>query len=341
MKKFVYGLVVAAVVCVTACSEEDFSSKEYYDYLFYLLSKETHNVYVAPHPYTEGEETLGYFSIGCGGSLSNPGDVAIELEHDTILLNRYNRLTFDIDSSKFARLLPRHRYHIGGMNINFPAHSREQYVKVPIYVDTYGLSPDSIYFVPLAIKSVSGGYGTNPEKFNILYRIAVENYYAEHVRNTIYSQRGSLLPVEYGESEDVNDVVIIDDPANTPPIVETRIIKPLSIHSARSIAGDEKVVKLETPTLAELEKSAIILTVAEDNRVQISSYGTVQVEQIDGTMADGDPWNIYREERINMVDESVNKFFYLRYRYRTVSNADATPPVYNSWKYVQETLKRQ
>jgi len=345
MKKYAYSLVIIFVFAVayTACNEEDFSSKEYYRYLIYMLSKEDHNVYTVSHPYTEDEdETIGYFSIGCSGSQSNPEEITIVLGSDDILLDKYNLAINGTDSSRYARLLSPDRYHISAMTIEFPAQHKDQYVKVPVYVNSNGLSPDTTYFIPIAIKSArspSGVFEVNPDKHNMLYRVVVENYYAEQNRNTIYSLRGDELEVD-AKNDSTTQIVILDGEVlklvYAPFYVETRVIKPLSKNSLRVIAGKESVAKMAEPTLEELKKKAIILTIADNGSVKISPYGNIQVQQIDGPQIDETPWNIYREERKNMVDETVNKYFYLRYRYRTLLNQT----IYSDWTYVEERLKR-
>ena len=369
MKKYVVSIciVIAGAVGFYACNEEDFASREFYEYLVYLLSKEDMNVYHGEHPFPNaGEETIGFFSIGVGGSLPNPDAFVVELTQNDSLFDRYNRYSFDVDSDKYAKLLSPKRYHIDRMVVDFPKDNKNQYVKVRVHVDNHGLSPDSTYFIPVSIKSVSGGYQTNPEKADLLYRVIVYNYFAEQIRMTTYSDRGSKLQVLNPFIEDVSQVVIVHDSLGQ--ISETKVMRPLSKNSVRVMAGEEKEERLGNPTVEELVGGAMILSLDNDytegetyrkevigqnnqvyivegeytayKNVQISSYGTVQVEQID----DVDPipvdlpkWNIYREERASMADETVIKYFYLRYRYRTL----IVDQNYTAWTYVQTRLRKQ
>jgi len=314
-----------------ACNEEDFSSKEYYKYVLYLISKEDYNVYYDVYPYDDGNRSVGYFSVGCGGSLANPEQVTVYLEPDTVLLNTYNRANFDIDTSKYARLLPESKYSIETMQVSIPADNPEQYVKVAVSVLPDGLSPDSVYFIPLAIKDVSR-YEVNPDKYNMLFRVVVENRYAMTQKDTYYSMKGNTLNAA-GEALAGSG------------IASTKLARPVSKNTIRLFAGTGPVKAdfgvdpvLSKPSLQELDKYGILLTVDEStSKVTVSPYGTIQVEQVDG-----DGQNIYAEERNNMVDESVTKYYYIRYRYRTLNKA-ATPTseaTYNSWVFVQETLKR-
>ena len=350
MKKYIIGIciVCAASFAFYACNEEDFSSKEFYEYLVFLLSKEDNNVYNVLHPFVDdGDETIGYFSIGVGGSLPNPGAFTVELEQNNTLFNRYNRLVFDVDSNRFARLLSPDKYHIDRMTVDFPANNRMKHVRVRVHVDNQGLSPDSTYFIPLAIKSVTGGYQTNPEKVDMLYRIIVENYYAEQIRMTTYIDRGRKLEVRNPNAIDISEVIIVNDSLGQ--VSETKAMKPLSKNSVRILAGEEKESRLGNPTVDELVQGAMILTVLEDEyidapegeykNVSIKPYGTIQIEQIDGEpfQPDGAKWNIYREEIASMASDKKIKFFYLRYRYRTLIVDD----YYTDWVYIQSVLRKQ
>jgi hypothetical protein len=329
MKKYIF-IICMFFASVIACNEEDFSSKEYYRYVLYLLSKEDYNVFSDVYPFDDGNPSTGYFSVGCGGSLANPEEVVVYLESDTVLLDVYNRSYYDIDTSRYARLMPENKYNIETMQVTIPAENTDQYVKVAIEVLPDGLSPDSIYFIPLAIKSASK-YEVNPDKYNMLFRVVVENHYAGMLKDTYYSMKGNTLNEE-GE--------ILAGSG----IAATKLARPLSKNSVRVFAGIGPVKAdfgvdpvLSRPTLDELAKYGIVLTVRSDNRVDITPYGTIQVEQVDG-----EGLNIYSEERDNMVDDKVSKYFYLRYRYRTLNKpaTDTEAAVYNSWVYVQETIKR-
>ena len=327
MKKYilyyVFGLCIA---CFTAC-EEDFSSKEYYKYLIYLLSKEDYNVYTEVYPFSDGKEVAGYFSVACGGSQLNPEEIIVELETDTVLYERYNLATYDVDETRWARILSPNKYRIETMRVVFQENNPDKYVKVRVTVATEGLSPDSTYFIPLAIKSVSGGHEVNPDKYNMLFRVTVENEYAEQRSRTYYLMRGNTL-TETLEAEEGST------------ISATKLARALSQNSIRVVAGTERIANPDEPTLREVESTSIVLTVDANNQVQITPYKSdfVMVEQFDG-----DRWNTYERIRNNMVDETTTQFFYLRYRYRTLKTpaTETELSVWNDWAYVQETLRRQ
>lgn len=322
MKKIITLLCILPLVGFMACNEEDFSAREHYKYVVYLLSENEYNVFSAEYDLKkmsgEGEITANLV-IGCGGSLSNPEEFVVELEPDAVLFDKFNRSNYDIDEEKYARLLPEDRYKVGASRVTFPAHNPDQYVKVPVTVRTEGLSPDSIYFIPVSIRSTSR-YEVNKEKSGVLFRVTMKNDYAEQAKDTYYQLRGTVL------GEDGNNTAVST----------SKLVRPLGKSSVRLYAGSQTQT-VSTATVEDIKKYSIILTVDENNRVQITPYGTIQVEQLDG----GDEWNKYEESK-TYADTKVVKRFYLHYRYRTLkSNATSgQPAVWNEWVTIKETLKR-
>lgn len=321
MKRYIGTLIVFSLLfCLSSCNEEDYASKEYYKNVVYLLSKESYNVYAEAHPFNDGQEVIGYFSVGCGGSLSNPGEFTVELGTDSVLFNLYNRGNFDIDTLKYAKLLPESKYSIESNIIKYPANNPDQYVKVAISVIPDGLSPDTIYFVPVTIKNVSNNYEVNSEKSSILYRVLLKNYYAEQLPNTYYQSKGEIL--------DLNGEVVS-------MISTTKLVRPISKNSVRTYVGNE--VQTNKSTVDEINKYSIILTVDENNKVQVSPYGTIDIQQIDKEGS-----NFYEEVVRSAVDTTLNKYFHVSYQYRLLKTpaTETSPAVYDKWITVDETLKK-
>lgn len=258
---FVLCSLVIGSLFLASCNGEEMYDKEMYKPVLYLLSG-SENVYTVVYPFKE-DNAVGYFSVGCGGSLSNPEEITVQLEKDTVLFDLYNRTNFVFDSAAYARLLPEDSYVIENYTIKFPANSPEQYVKVPIKVNQQGLSPDSIYFIPLAIKSVSK-YEVNPEKKNVLFRVAVENDYAEQITQTNYYLRGTIRK---------NDV------ATPMPYSGSKIAQPLSKDEIRLFAGN--LTQSNKSTLEDINKNSIIVKINEDKSVIVRSYDTIEVEQLE------------------------------------------------------------
>jgi hypothetical protein len=306
----IFGVIVC-MACFSSCNKDKMYEKEMYHPVLYLLSSGTDNVYTVVVPFKESD-AKSYFSVGCGGSLPNPEEVVIELERDTILYDKYNRKNFD-NESKYARLLPSNRYEISSDRVVLPANSPDQYVKVPVKINQQGLSPDSIYFIPIAIKSVSK-YEVNPDKYNMLFRVAVENDYAEQVKTTVYYQRGTSVS---GNSTTVM------------PITGSKMVYPLSIDEVRMFAG----VRTQTAqtTVAEINKYSIVVRIAADSSTTIRPYGTIEVEQLED-----EAYNRYYT--ITDVEGKSVDYIDLYYRFRTLNSTD--PDVYSDWTAIRESLQR-
>jgi hypothetical protein len=305
------AIILLMLAGFISCDRNSIYEEEKYKPVIYLLS--TSNMTYS-EVYTLKEETpVKFFSIGCGGSLPNPEEVTITLEADTVLLSRYNKSSFDIDSASFAKLLPENRYEIESMTVTLPANSPEQFVKVPVKVRPEGLSPDSIYFIPLAIKSVSR-YEVNPEKRSVLFRVAIANDYAEQLKTTYYYMTGSTTP-ESGAAR---------------LIAGSRMVHPLTGNRVRVFAGAPQIVTPAKPTVAEIEKHSIVLQINDDKTVDFFPYKTIEVEKL------ADPrQNIYSVE-------GKERYVYLYYRFRTLTTpaTETDPAVYSEWNTVKQTLRR-
>jgi uncharacterized protein YxeA len=311
MKEITF-LICGIFLCIftfTSCEDNQYD-KEMYKPILYLLSTGNHNVYNVVYPFGV-ENAVGYFSIGCSGSKPNPETITIELESDTVLMNEYNRINFGVDSASYAKLLPSGRYEFESYTVTFPANNKEQYIKVPVKVNQEGLSPDSIYFIPLNIKSVSN-YEISQDRRNMLLRVLVENDYAEQITQTTYYQRAQYW--EDGKEEDMY-------PANGP-----KIVQPLSKDEIRMYAG--KNTQDNKASLDSINAYAMVLKINEDHSVDFRSYANLDVEKLDR-----ENFNRYYT-RLNSEYKQI-QYFDLYYRFR-VKKGNA----YGSWIVVEETLER-
>jgi hypothetical protein len=318
MKKLLYfrNIRIWFVACLPAlcwisCDEDSAYEKEMYKHLIYLLS-ESDNTYTTAYSLKE-TEPVRYFSICYGGSLSDNEEVTVLLEPDTELLAQYNKSNFDIDVTSYAKLLPQDKYEIESYTVTLPANAKDGYVKVPVKVKPLGLSPDTIYFVPIAIKSVSK-YEVNPEKYNLLYRVTIENDYAEQQTVTNYTKKGSEVNLGTNVSTVLSGI---------------KIVQPLSKDKVRMYAGN--YTQTRSSKVEEIEQYAIVVQVGADNKLSVEPYGTIQVEQVAAS-----DYNRYLTER-NVITRKDEHYFYLHYRYRILI---ANPDSYSNWMEVKEILKR-
>jgi len=302
------GVLSLCLICCAACNTDAIYQEEQYKTVVYLLSG-TENVYIESYTLNE-TEPVKYFSVGYGGSNRNEKEIVVTLEPDNDLLDKYNKNNFDFESS-YAKLLPADRYEINSYIVTIPAHLEDQYVKVPVKVRPLGLSPDSIYFIPLAIKSVSN-CEVNEEKYNMLYRVTIENEYARQKVSTYYTKRGTV--------RNLSD--------NSQSIMSgTKIVQPLTKNKVRMFTGNNSQTQLTT--IDDIKKLAIEVQVNEDNTLLITPYGTLEVE-----MLDAEGYNIY-DPKV-MQGTKVQRMFFLYYRYRTL-NDNGT---FSAWIEVKESLTR-
>lgn len=315
-------LIAVTILCMTACNEDAQFDKELYKKVVNVLSDEK-QVFSVIHDLNK-EESTGYISIGCGGTKHIETDVLVELEPDGEALAKYNKLSFDIDESRFARALEPQRYNIPDMTTVLKVDNEDNYATIPVHVRPEGLSPDSIYLIPLRIKSVSA-YEINPDKRTVLYRVLLKNDYAFQSPLTTYTTVG--MDVMYME-----DGIEIDK-YNSFSL--TRPVVPLTKNSIRCFAGVH-TYDLSKLMLGDIQKYAIRITINEDATLTVTPIGTIQVE-----MLNSDDSNFYIESTTSF--DKIQKF-YLNYRYRVLkdgcdgSNGDAD---YDVWHDIEETMTKK
>jgi hypothetical protein len=307
--------VIMLATLSTGCSDEGLYDKEMYHPVIYLLSSGDYNIYTVVIPFKESSPVT-YVSVGCGGSKSNPEDVTVVFEQDNNgLFDRYNRINFDIDTDQYARLLPQSRYEIPSWTATLPANTSDSYTNVEVRVNQQGLSPDSIYFIPIAIQSVSQ-YEVNPDKSNMLLRVAVINDYAEQTATTVYTLKGTVT-----------------SGTTSTAVTGSKIVQPLSADEVRFFAGIQ--VQTSKSTLEEIAKYALTAKINPDHTVSLRPYGTIEVE-----MLTQDGYNRYYTQNDPITGRDV-QYMDLYYRYRTLIPATPdTPESRDEWIEVKEILQR-
>ena len=302
------GMLALCFLFCTSCDNDSIYEEEQYKSLVYLLSG-TDNIYTEAYSLNDNE-SVKYFSVGCGGSNPNEKEIVVTLEQDIALLNEYNRLNFDFERS-YAKMLPADRFEVGTYSVTIPAKSPEQYVKVPVKVRPLGLSPDTIYFIPLTIKSVSH-YEVNYNKYNLLYRVTIENNYARQKVTTYYTKKGTVTDLS------TNRETILSG---------TKIVQPLTKDKIRMFVGN--YAQGPASTVADIRMYAIVVEVKANNKIDITPFGSIEIE-----MVDSDNYNYYNPAL--MQGTKAQRVFYLHYRYR-ILNANGT---YGAWMEMKESLAR-
>ncbi|HBG40918.1 MAG TPA: hypothetical protein DDW85_05850 [Porphyromonadaceae bacterium] len=282
----VSGAAILLFFILFACDRDEVFEKEQYKNVFALIS-ESDNVSRKFHEL--GEESTGYVAASLGGTNPSTKDIVVNLVEDSLLIDAFNKANYDVNVDKYILPMPKDKYDIDSYQFTIPA--GEISGKLPIRIRPDGLSPDSAYFIALRVASHSS-YEVNPEKSYILYRVRTKNYWAQADGNTSYSMRAKLrIQGSSGELE----------------MPGTKVMHPVTKNKVRIMAGNEKYES----DINLFNKFAIVLEIAEDNKITISSYKNVEVTQVDG---DKDYPNIFKVEDDGF---KTYKTFLLRYNYKS------------------------
>jgi hypothetical protein len=267
---------------IVSCNEDEIFEREQYKVVFALVSDDDHNIFDVVHDLDE-PESVGYVAASCGGTNSTDREVSVMLAQDIAPFDKYNKDNFDVETAKFAQYLPAGKFNIDNYNLVIPAGGRDGRMAIRIRPD--GLSPDSVYFIPVKVDSYSA-YEVNPDKSDVLYRALIKNKYATQASTTNYTLRG------------------IRDGVN---VMGVKRMHPISSNSVRIMAGTDAFQS----DISVINNTCILLTIGNDNRISISPFKNVEVEQVDG---DFDFPNIFKIE-----DDGYNiyKTFLLSYKYKS------------------------
>lgn len=318
------GLAAVALcaLCLTSCDPNGVFEGELYKKVIYVLSGDD-LIFSVTHDLREPEST-GYISVLSGGTCHIDEDVTVELEYDEEALSSYNRVAHDIDTASFARRLSEEFYTISSFSTVLKAGSEDNYATIPVKVRPEGLSPDSVYLIPLRIKSVSN-YEVNKDRSTVLYRVQIKNAYADQANTTYYQTRGNDI---YYKSNGTD----ID---KTSTFSLSRIAVPVSANSIRCFVG-MNTYEPSALQVAEIERCGMNISVSDDGKLSIVPVGTAQIEMID----DADSNNFVEVDGVQVRTQTFN----LHYRYRILkSGADGTggDADYDIWHEMVETMSRK
>ena len=265
---------------MSSCDRDELFEREQYKQVIALLSDDD-GFFVEEHDLAAVPASQGYISAICGGSLPTDRDVNVSVIEDESLLLAYNIANFNTRTEKYARLLPYDKYDIASYNITIPA--GERVGLLDIKVRPTGLSPDSVYFLPLRMNRFST-YEANPEKSTLMYRVYMKNFYATNRSDVYYAQRYTLdgsfrvstklvRPVGGNSVRIMAGDIPLSNEAESTDEADTTAIKTDSTDYSRD---DVKEIEYNT------DKGAIVLTVDENNNVKIQSWKDLEVTQVDG-----------------------------------------------------------
>lgn len=298
--------VALTLLAFGSCDEYSHFEGELYKKIIYVLSSDNNRVFAEEHSLNE-TVSLGHLTIYASGTTPLDEDVTVVLEKDNEILDEYNLTNFDIDKSKYAKELDASKYEIPSYEITLKKGNEKPYDLIPIHVKPEGLSPDSAYFIPLKIKSVSA-FEVNPDRNSVLYRVYLLNDYASQKASTQYAMKG-----ERSETGKL--------PYN---VTMNKRVFPLTKNKVRTSAG---IVVFANNT-GFINSNSMVLEVNEvTKKITVTPYKSelLEIEQVGG-----DEENYYGPDFMG-----INRF-YIHYKYRTIS-ADGTK---SAWIEMKENMKR-
>lgn len=240
-------LGVIFLLLLGSCSNHvDFG--EQYKKIVYIV-KSNDKVYTREHKIS-AEQQEGGISLYCGGSDDLKEDVTVTLVPDREAMEAYNVKNFDEENQyKKLVLLPEEYYEIPAYSVTIKAGT--EYTKLPIYLNTEKLNPDTCYAIPLSIAEVSK-FEVNPDLKTVFYQIELINDYSGSYVGTLKNING-------------NDTTFTAKDKTLKAMSERQVIT-----SIYNLDADQE----------DLETNFMILNIGLDNQVTILPWKNAEIEDL-------------------------------------------------------------
>jgi len=307
MKTAVKIILVSVLVGLAGCNPNEIFEKELYKKVIGILSDDN-LVFTAEYDLNV-ENAQGSISVYCGGTNALEKDVFVEIEFDDELLAEYNRIQYDTVSVEFAKQLSADRFEIPELSTVLRANDSKSYSTIDIKLNHQGLSPDSLYMIPLRIKSVSD-FEINEEKRRVLYNVKIKNDFAQQKVTTYYKMKG-LRTFEL-------------EPDKPRPVSADKVFSPISKNKVRTLVGTHNFSGKKA-SLEEIDEYGIMLEIHSDSTLTIHPCGSAEVEMLGNS----------EDNRYELKNNS--QVFHLYYEYYGYSEQNNR----FMWITMQETLTRQ
>lgn len=261
MNTYIKICLTAILFCgIISCNRDEVFENEQYKNVFALVSG-TDNVSDWYHDLRETESS-GYVSASLGGTNPSTKDIKVTLVEDLSLIDDYNSIAYDANTSRYIRPLSKAKYTVDTYDFTIPA--GDVTASIPVKIKPSGLSPDSSYFIAFKVDTYSA-YEVNPEKDYVLYRVRTKNWWCVQGGSS-YNQRGER--VQAGTTN------------NPMQVFGTKRLYPLTDKTVRILVGTE----LNDNSDSEIfRKHSLILEIGDNDKITIRPYSDkVSVTQIDG-----------------------------------------------------------
>lgn len=288
-----------------ACDSYDFEQEQYKNEINLLSNSDL--IYDRQVSSLQPDGDTIYLVAGLSGSQLSNSSFKVGVKEADSLFKAYNRSNFDIDTARFAKILPDECFTFPEMEKQIP--SGQSQVKFPIYLKNLDkISPDTVYFLNYKIDSLKTD-AYNPRKKEVLLRIFKMNEFATTKTNTFYNYTSSYI------------YTLTMNPGAPKRPTSSNQVFPLAHNSVRMLAGDENFGDYKN-ALNNINRMSITVTVGEKTAanplarsVTITPYKDIEVEQ----MPPIDIYdNTYLINTISTPDgrSTYYKEFRLHYKYR-------------------------
>ncbi len=241
-------LLLVVGITLFSCETYDFDQEQYKKESYLLQNSD--GVYdrqcVAMDAETSANGAFINLVVGISGSQLPSENVPVSIIHSDSLFKAFNKSNYDIDSTRFAKLLPEECYEEPALNGVIKA--GESQVKFPIKLKNLEkLSPDSIYFLNYKLDPKSTTPFNNKKK-EVLLRIHWKNEFASTQTRVMYNYNSTTV-VNLSNGETAR-------PTNTLQAF------PLTVNSVRMLAGNEDYgdYKKAAP---QIRQKCVVLTVGK------------------------------------------------------------------------------
>lgn len=305
------NLSILLGIALSACSSYDFDQEQYKNEINLLSNSEM--IYDKQVARLNGGADTVFIVAGLSGTQLTDKAYKVTIKEADSLFIAYNKSNYDIETDRYARLLPAECYSVPALSMTIPV--GETQAKIPVYLQNLELlSPDSVYFLDYRIDSLKTDE-YNKKKNEVLLRIYKENEFSTTQKSTYYNYTSSYVTIL-----DINNP-LVRRPTNSNQVF------PLAHNSVRMLAGDEDFGEYKN-ALTQINKESIEVVVGEQTsknplarHATILPYKTIDVVQLT-------PIDIYDNTFIiNIIStpdgrSTYYKEFRLHYKYR-VNPTDA------------------
>ncbi|MDU1892532.1 MAG: DUF1735 domain-containing protein [Dysgonomonas sp.] len=334
--KYISMVVLTTIVVISliSCDNYEQFEKELYQNDIYIVSGRDYNIFDL-EVYLDSSKVDYNISVSASGTTKISQDVKVTFKRDEALLTAYNFANFDLEEAKYAKELPLNKYNFPDESLMLKVSDEEVYSKYPLVInpkDLYDLKPDSVYFIPVAIDTVSA-YSISRTKRGSLVRILPRNRYATSKKTTMYILKGYKGTTDY-LAEEIN--------ASYSPINSSnKVVQPLTNNSVKMNVGILSFADANKATHVDVDRMAMVVTVNDDKSLSLKPYnedaGLLEVEML--PMPEGIDErefvykNRYEETPDRYVPGKLDQRFLMYYKYRT---RNTTNDNWSDWTFILE-----